>query len=242
MTRYRAEDPPRRSGLRTVGRILLWIAIAVRCWSSRSRPALPLVPRERGGDPGALGGRRRSAQKFLGEPPAPGHAAIGLVIGYDHRANEAANTPSRSDTVMLIRTDPSTKTVSMMSFPRDLLRQRPLPGTAGLLGQDQLRLRRLRREGHRPDGQRHDRPADQLPDHGQLPRASSRSSTGSAASGSTSTAATSTTTPDCRRRSATRRSTCSRATSCSPAAAPSTTSATATPTPTCSGSPASSSS
>ena len=29
MTRYRSEGPPHRSGLRTVGRILLWIAIAV---------------------------------------------------------------------------------------------------------------------------------------------------------------------------------------------------------------------
>ena len=28
----------------------------------------------------------KAAQKFLGEPPPPGHAAIALIIGYDHRA------------------------------------------------------------------------------------------------------------------------------------------------------------
>ena len=50
------------------------------------------------------------------------------MIGYDHRANEAANTPSRSDTVMLIRTDPSNHTVSMMSFPRDMIVNVHCPG------------------------------------------------------------------------------------------------------------------
>ena len=50
------------------------------------------------------------------------------MIGYDHRANESANTPSRSDTVMLIRTDPSNHTVSMMSFPRDMIVNVHCPG------------------------------------------------------------------------------------------------------------------
>ena len=63
----------------------------------------------------------KSAQRFLGDVPAPGHASIALVIGYDHRANEAVGTPSRSDTVMLLRADPATKSVSMLSFPRDMI-------------------------------------------------------------------------------------------------------------------------
>src|SRR4029079_10929830 len=70
----------------------------------------------------------RSARKSLGEPPSPGHAAIALVIGYDHRANETSNTPSRSDTVMLVRTDPSNHTVSMVSFPRDMIVNVHCPG------------------------------------------------------------------------------------------------------------------
>ena len=61
----------------------------------------------------------KSAEPLLTVPP-PGHAAIFLVIGYDHRAGEG-NAPSRSDTIMLLRTDPQTKSVSMLSFPRDLL-------------------------------------------------------------------------------------------------------------------------
>src|SRR5689334_1322179 len=34
--------------------------------------------------------------------PLANHAAIALVLGYDHRANESSSSPSRSDTVMLI--------------------------------------------------------------------------------------------------------------------------------------------
>ena len=70
----------------------------------------------------------KSAQKVLGEPPAPGHAAIALVIGYDHRADEAANTPSRSDTVMLLRADPDTKTHLDALVPARHDRHDPLPG------------------------------------------------------------------------------------------------------------------
>src|SRR5439155_22694128 len=69
-----------------------------------------------------------AAQRFIGDVPPPGHAAIALVIGYDHRANDAAGTPSRSHTVMLLRTDPATKTVSMLSFPRDLVVNVHCPG------------------------------------------------------------------------------------------------------------------
>ena len=49
----------------------------------------------------------------------PKSAAIALVLGYDHRAGDGTDA-SRSDTMMLIRADPVTNTISMLSFPRDL--------------------------------------------------------------------------------------------------------------------------
>jgi LCP family protein required for cell wall assembly len=52
--------------------------------------------------------------------PLAHQAAIALVIGYDHRAGIESNRPSLSDTIMLVRADPSTKTISLLSFPRDL--------------------------------------------------------------------------------------------------------------------------
>ena len=51
---------------------------------------------------------------------APGHAAIALVVGYDQRAGAEFSTISRSDTVMMIRADPLTKSISLLSIPRDL--------------------------------------------------------------------------------------------------------------------------
>ena len=59
------------------------------------------------------------ARKSLDVPKA-GAPADALVIGYDHRP-EDGNSPSRSDTVMLLRADPNTNTISMLSFPRDLI-------------------------------------------------------------------------------------------------------------------------
>jgi len=50
---------------------------------------------------------------------APGKPAIALVLGTDHRYVDG-KSPGRSDTMMLIRTDPGNHTVSLLSFPRDM--------------------------------------------------------------------------------------------------------------------------
>ena len=67
-------------------------------------------------------------EKHLSSVPPPGHAAIALLVGYDHRANEAKSDPSRSDTVMLVRADPQTKTITLLSFPRDMVVNVVCPG------------------------------------------------------------------------------------------------------------------
>jgi LCP family protein required for cell wall assembly len=60
--------------------------------------------------------------------PLPGQPAVALVIGYDRRADEAKNAPSRSDTLMLLRADPETDSISLLSFPRDLRAEIHCPG------------------------------------------------------------------------------------------------------------------
>ena len=57
--------------------------------------------------------------KVLGNPNQP---AIALVAGYDHRAGTGTTSyaGSNSDTLMLLRADPKKKTLSLLSFPRDL--------------------------------------------------------------------------------------------------------------------------
>ncbi|MGH3044224.1 MAG: LCP family protein [Gaiellaceae bacterium] len=68
------------------------------------------------------------AAKDLDAAPAAGQPATAIVIGYDQRAGESG-TGSRSDTVMLLRADPKKDTVTLLSFPRDLIVD--IPGCEG---------------------------------------------------------------------------------------------------------------
>ena len=118
VTHYR--QPERKRGwLRTIGTILfvlfalgaasvLGIAGGTYLWGverlDRTKPF----------------GAFKSAAEGLEEVPRPKAPSVALVIGYDHRP-EDGSSPSRSDTLMLLRTDPTNDTISMLSFPRDLI-------------------------------------------------------------------------------------------------------------------------
>lgn len=59
----------------------------------------------------------------LNELPTVNGPAIALVAGYDRRADTPGSKGyalSNSDTLMLLRADPKTDTLSLLSFPRDL--------------------------------------------------------------------------------------------------------------------------
>ncbi len=133
VTRYK-QEPEDRSGLWSIGRLALWalagvamvvvavvagdylfIKQSVEAVRPHSRDVIRALPQ-------------------LAKTPTPGHAAIALIVGYDHRANEAVSQPSRSDTVMLVRTDPVTHTISMLSFPRDLQVNVECPGKPTFVG------------------------------------------------------------------------------------------------------------
>ena len=117
VTLYRQPPPPQRSLPAQIGRFFAWLAITllvVVCglvggfylWIHESAAALRPHTAE-----------AKAAQARLDDPKG---AAIAMVIGYDHRAGDG-DAPSRSDTMMLIRADPVTKTISLLSFPRDLV-------------------------------------------------------------------------------------------------------------------------
>jgi LCP family protein required for cell wall assembly len=125
ITRY---VPHRRSRLRTLGRILFILLVALLVavgalvggfwlWINESVSAI------RAHTPEAI-----AAQEVL-DVPLPGQPTVAMVIGYDKRPDEARGTGSRSDTIMLIRIDPGRKAVSMLSFPRDLSVE--IPGCQG---------------------------------------------------------------------------------------------------------------
>jgi LCP family protein required for cell wall assembly len=117
VTRYRW--PERRRGvLRTVG-VFLFVLVAF-CFAAVAGTAggtylweLESLNRT------APVERFKEASETLGVE-RPGKPSIALVIGYDHRP-EDGTAPSRSDTLMLLRSDPTNDTISMLSFPRDLI-------------------------------------------------------------------------------------------------------------------------
>ncbi len=61
----------------------------------------------------------QDAQGDLVQIPTANQAAVGLVIGSDKRQGDGVND-SRSDTLMLVRIDPQTHYISLLSLPRDL--------------------------------------------------------------------------------------------------------------------------
>jgi LCP family protein required for cell wall assembly len=119
ITRYE-QPPPGRSGLSLVRRILLGtllvvisLALAVAgglyLWYHQSVAAIRCHEAD----------CRTAQTRLVGG--LPGQAAIALVVGYDYRVGDGTRVGSRSDTVMLLRADPVTSTISMLSFPRDLI-------------------------------------------------------------------------------------------------------------------------
>jgi LCP family protein required for cell wall assembly len=61
---------------------------------------------------------KRAAKQL--DVPLPGQPAVALLVGYDHRTSDGKGAPSRSDTLMLVRADPQTDSISLLSFPRDM--------------------------------------------------------------------------------------------------------------------------
>ncbi len=67
----------------------------------------------------AHNGRLSQVDKFLAQGYNGGPQTI-LLIGSDHRPNSSTSKNGLSDTVLLVRLDPSQSTINMLSIPRDL--------------------------------------------------------------------------------------------------------------------------
>jgi LCP family protein required for cell wall assembly len=121
VTLYRQPLPPRRSRWRLAGSVLGWAFTILLMLAGGAAGGLYLFGHEAVAEIQAKTPEVRIAQKRLAVPSA-GKPAIALVLGYDRRYTGVdAGQPSRSDTIMLVRADPQTKAISMLSFPRDLV-------------------------------------------------------------------------------------------------------------------------
>jgi LCP family protein required for cell wall assembly len=133
VVRYK-QPPGKRSGLGLVGRILLVALLSIVGIAVAVAGAAFIWFHETVSGLRAHTAAMRIAQKQLAVT-LPGHAAIGLIIGYDARSYGVdASNVSRSDTVMLVRADPVSKTITLLSIPRDLGVNVYCPKQAGTLG------------------------------------------------------------------------------------------------------------
>ena len=120
VTLYRQPPPSKPGFAKLVGKFFLWVGLLLVILVSGLTGGFYLWAHETAKALGCSSVSCKRVQPRLDPIKDPHHAAVALVIGYDHRAGDG-NSPSRSDTMMLIRADPVTKTISLLSFPRDLV-------------------------------------------------------------------------------------------------------------------------
>jgi LCP family protein required for cell wall assembly len=134
----RYQQPARRRGVvGTIGRILFFLVLAATSllmgigggyWLEGEQTVVDISNASRR-DPQI----RKAARKL--DIALPGRATIALAVGQDFRRwAKADERGGRADTVMLMRADPDVGTLSMLSFPRDLLVEIHCPGRAPFLG------------------------------------------------------------------------------------------------------------
>jgi LCP family protein required for cell wall assembly len=120
MNIYDARKPRRRRRARWK-RIALWSSAGMLLLVLAAASAVGIWAHTLLDQIGNLSPELRQAQGSLDpQVPTPNQPAVALVIGSDHRPEYGHNNDGRSDTLMLVRSDPAHKQVSMLSLPRDL--------------------------------------------------------------------------------------------------------------------------
>jgi LCP family protein required for cell wall assembly len=127
ITIYRQPDPPRRSRWAVVRTVFVWLLVFLLMCAGALAGGAYLWFHESVAAVVAKTPDVKVAAKRL-DIALPGQPATALVVGYDQRKGVDKGVQSRSDTVMLVRADPQTDSVSLLSFPRDLIVDVVCPG------------------------------------------------------------------------------------------------------------------
>jgi len=127
MSRYRQPDRPRRGAWAVVRAVLLWTVLATLIVAGAAAGAAYLKTHQFLEAISPKTKVDRAAAKRL-DAAIPGQPTIALVIGTDRRKGPQADLTGRSDTLILVRADPQTKSISLLSFPRDLIVDVKCPG------------------------------------------------------------------------------------------------------------------
>jgi LCP family protein required for cell wall assembly len=127
MRRYRQPDRQRRSPWQLVRTVVLWVILSALVVAGGAAGAAYLKTHEFIAAISPKTKADRAAAKRL-DAAIPGQPTIALVIGTDRRKGFQSDLTGRSDTLILVRADPGTNSLSMLSFPRDLVVTIKCPG------------------------------------------------------------------------------------------------------------------
>jgi LCP family protein required for cell wall assembly len=131
------QPPPAQPGVgRLVGKFFLWLLASALVVAAGLLGGSYLWAHAKIAHTGARTRDVKAAQEHLASLPDPTQPANALIIGHDHP--EGIGDRPRSDTVMLVRADPRTKTISLLSFPRDLVVPLHCPGHS--LGSERINV------------------------------------------------------------------------------------------------------
>ncbi len=127
VTLYRQPERSSRSRASLLGTIAMWLGIACLVVATGTAGGAYLYFHQSVAAVAAKTPEVKRAAKQL-SVALPGQPAVALVIGYDHRKEDGPNTSGRSDTLMLVRADPESDSISLLSFPRDMRVEVRCPG------------------------------------------------------------------------------------------------------------------
>src|SRR5262245_13502299 len=122
---YRQPERGSRSRARLIGQVAMWLGVACLIVATGTAGGAYLYFHESVAAVAAKTPEVRRAARQL-DAALPGQPAVALFLGYDARKGEG--TSGRSDTLMLVRADPSTDSISLLSFPRDMRVEIRCPG------------------------------------------------------------------------------------------------------------------
>ncbi len=127
MRRYRQPEAASRGAWSIVRSVALWTVVAALIVAGGAAGAAYLRAHHFVESVAPRTKADKAAAKAA-DVAIPGQPTTALVIGTDKRKGAQADLTGRSDTLMLVRADPQTNSISLLSFPRDMLVPIRCPG------------------------------------------------------------------------------------------------------------------
>ena len=127
MRRYRQPEPASEGVWHVIRSVMLWTVLAALVVAGGAAGAGYLYAHRFIAAVAPHSAEDKAAAEAA-DVAIPGQPTTALVIGTDKRKGKEAELTGRSDTLMLVRADPQTDTISLLSFPRDLIVTVKCPG------------------------------------------------------------------------------------------------------------------